>query len=429
MNKTNFNEELFEFINNVNCSFTCTDFIKRKLIEKGYIPLYENEKWSLDSGKYFVIRNDASIIAFSIGKNHNKRFNIICTHSDTPGFSLKPNSEIYDHNYLKLNVSPYGGILNYAWLDRPLSISGRIIYKEENKYKKKIINLKEPVCVIPSVAIHQNDNANTNLDLNTQIDLIPIFGLNKEDDVIRKIIKKEFDLSCEICDFDLFLHTNDKPMYIGINNEMILSPRIDDLSCTFAAFKSFMESDNENNINVMCIFNSEEVGSLTKDGADSSFLMDTLKRIAGLMNFDISSAIHNSLIVSADNSHAVHPNHPDKSDVNNQGFLNKGVLIIREKDTSTDSVSSSIFKEICKKASVPYQDYTSRNDMVAGGTLSGLCVRHVSIDSIDVGISQLAMHSANELMGSDDTFYLFKSFKKFYDVFIDYEKDNIQIVE
>lgn len=430
MKKETFNEGLFKFINTATCSFTCTEEIKRILVEKGYIRLYENDKWDLKHGKYFVIRNDASIIAFNIGIKHKESFNIICTHGDTPGFNVKQKNEIHEYNYIKLNVVPYGGILNYGWMDRPLSISGRIIYKEENKYKKKIINLQEPLCVIPSEAIHQNNSSNTNLDLNTQIDLIPIISLNKEEDVIKNILKSKLNINPNnICDYDLFLHTNDKPMYIGTNNEMILSPRLDNLTCTFAALRSFIQSDNEENINIMCVFNSEEIGSLTKEGADSSFLMDILKRICANINIDISVSLHNSLIISADNSHAVHPNHPNKSDVNNQGFLNKGILIVREKDTTTDAISSSIFKEICESANVPFQDYTSRNDMSTGSTLSSLSIRHVSIDSIDVGLAQLAMHSANEVIGSDDTFYLYNAFKKFYDISIKYELDDIQIME
>ena len=431
MKKEKFNDELFEFINNATCSFTCIDLIRNKLVNEGFIEIYENEKWNLDVGKYFVIRNDASIIAFSIGKNYKEGFNIICAHSDTPGFTLKPKSEIYEYNYLKLNVMPYGGILNYGWMDRPLSISGRVIVKDKNKYIKKIVDLKEPLCVIASEAIHQNDAANTNLDLNVQIDMIPIISLKDEKNIIKEILKDYLNLktSNSVCDYDLFLYSKDKPMYIGKNKEMILSPRIDDITCTFAAFKSFIESKNDNNINIMCIFNSEEIGSMTKEGADSSFLMDILKRICAEINVDISIALRNSLIVSADNSHAVHPNHPTKSDVSNQGYLNEGILIVREQMTTTDSISSSIFKEICKKAKVPFQDYTSRNDMSTGSTLSSLSIKHVSIDSIDVGLPQLAMHSGNEVMGSYDTYYLYKAFKKFYDITLNKKGNSITIFE
>ena len=433
MQKNKFNENLFEFIKKSTCSFTTIKNIKEILIDNGYTELYENETWNLNNNKNFVIRNDASIIAFNIGKYHNKSFNITCTHSDTPGFSLKPKNEIYEYNYLKLNVMPYGGILNYGWLDRPLSIAGRVIYKYKNKFIKKIIDLKKPICSIPSVAIHQNDTANTNLDLNTQIDLIPIISLNEKEEtnIIKKIIKKELKIENinDICDYDLFLYSKDIPTYIGDDKEMILSPRLDNLTCTFSSLNSFIECNNNKNINIMCIFNSEEIGSLTKEGADSTFLMDTLKRICAELNIDISITLHNSLIVSADNSHALHPNHPNKSDVNNQGFLNNGILIIREKDTTTDSVSSTIFKEICNIANVPYQDYSSRNDMTTGSTLSGLSIRHVSIDSCDIGLAQLAMHSANEIIGSNDTYYLYKAFKTFYNTTLQNNKDSFKLIK
>jgi len=433
MQKNRFNEYLFNFIKKSTCSFTTIKTIKEKLIENDYKELYENEKWNIDNGKYFVIRNDASIIAFNIGKKHNNSFNITCTHSDTPGFTLKPKNEIYEYNYLKLNVIPYGGILNYGWLDRPLSITGRIIYKNNSKFVKKIIDLKKALCIIPSVAIHQNDTANTNLDLNTQIDLIPIISINKKEknNIIKNIIKKELKLKTieDICDYDLFLYSKDEPTYIGDEKEMILSPRLDNISCTYAALNSFIETSNENNINILCAFNSEEIGSLTKEGADSTFLMDILKRICAELEIDISIALHNSIIVSADNSHAIHPNHPNKSDVNNQGFINNGILIIREKDTTTDSISSSLFKEICNLANVPYQDYSSRNDMTTGSTLSGLSIRHVSIDSCDIGLPQLAMHSANELIGSNDTYYLYKAFKTFYNIKFENNKNSFTLIK
>jgi len=428
MKKDSFNECLFDFINKSTCSFTCVDTIKKILLDNGYKELYENEKWELTSSKYFVIRNDASIIAFTVGKDYRDSFNIVCAHSDTPGFYLKPKSEIYEHNYLKINVMPYGGILNYGWMDRPLSIAGRVIYKDGNVFKKKIIDIDDSICVIPSEAIHQNDSANVNLDLNTQIDLIPVISLNKEENIIGKVLSKYYEFNGEICDYDLYLYNNDKPRYIGFNNEMILSPRIDDLSCTYASLEGFIRSNNDDNINIMCIFNSEEIGSLTKEGADSSFLMDILKRICASLDIEISICLRNSFVISADNSHAVHPNHPNKSDVSNQGFLNKGVLIVREMGTSTDGVTSSIFKNICEMVDVPYQDFSSRNDMSSGGTLSGLSVRHVSVDTIDIGLAQLAMHSSIETVGADDTFYLYKVLNKFYDTSIKRECNDILII-
>lgn len=233
---------------------------------------------------------------------------------------------------MKLNVAPYGGILNYGWIYHYLLQEGLFIRGNDN-YIKKIIDFKSPFCVIPSEAIHVNKNANADLTLNSQIDMIPIIALSNEKDIIKKLLRKKIkNEDINICDYDLFLYNSSKPTYIGSNKEMILSPRIDNLTCTFAALKSFIQNQNIKNINIMCIFNSEEIGSLTKEGADSTFLIDVLKRISAAIKLDISIALHNSLIVSADNSHAVHPNHPDKSDINNQGFLNKGILIIKEKD-------------------------------------------------------------------------------------------------
>ena len=298
MNKESYNDGLFKFIEKSTCSFSCVSEIKKLLTCNGYIELCEGDKWDINIGKYFVTRNDSSIIAFSIGNNYRDSFNIICSHGDTPGFSLKPNSDIYEYDYLKLNVTPYGGILNYGWMDRPLGITGRVIYKDGDLYRKKIIKLDEPKCVIPSEAIHQNDKANSNLDLNSQVDMIPIISLNEDKNIINEILSRQVG-NKEICDYDLFLYNMDKPMYIGVNNEMILSPRIDDLTCTYANVMGFIESNNDSNINVMCIFNSEEVGSLTMEGADSSFLMDNLKRICASLDIDISSSLYNSYVVLA----------------------------------------------------------------------------------------------------------------------------------
>lgn len=426
MNNKTYNEQLFTFINNATCAFTGIKEIKNMLLQENFIELEENEPWKLKQNKnYFITRNDSSLIAFQTGKNSS--FNITCTHIDTPAFLVKPKNVIYEKNYLKLNVMPYGGLLNYAWLDEPLSIAGRIIYKKDNKFFKEIIDCKRPLLTIPSVAIHQNDNANENLNLNDQIDMTPILALKKYNDPIKELIKKElhFKNKEEICDYDLFLYSTSTPKYFGLNDEFILSPRIDDLTCTYGALKSFLDANKNNNINIFCTFNSEEIGSLTKEGADSSFLMDTLKRIAADLELDISIMISNSTILSADNTHATHPNHPGNSDINNEALLNEGIVISKDNASTTDSITSSLFKEICKKAHVPFQDFVTKNDMTSGSTLSGISLRHVSIDSIDIGLGQLAMHGSKEIIGSLDPYYLYQAFKTFYEIQICKEKDRI----
>ena len=323
---------------------------------------------------------------------------------------------------------PYGGLLNYSWLDEPLSIAGRVIYKKQNQLYKEIIDFKKTLLCIPSVAIHQNSNANSNLELNDQVDMIPILSLKEEKDPIKEMIKKELHLTKEeICDYDLFVYEKAIPEYFGLQEEMILAPRIDDLSCTFSALKGFLDAKKTKNINIFCTFNSEEIGSLTKEGADSSFLMDTLKRIAADLELDISILIRNSTILSADNTHATHPNHPGNSDINNEALLNGGIVISRDSTSTTDSITSSLFKEICHSAHVLYQDFVTKNDMTSGSTLSGINLRHVSIDSIDIGLGQLAMHGAKEIIGSKDSYSLYLAFKTFYEAQIIKEKDRITI--
>lgn len=426
MNELKFNEELFHFIKKATCSFTGVKEIKKILLENHFEELEENKLWHLNENKkYFVTRNDASIIAFTLGKQ--KSFNITCTHIDTPAFSIKPKNAIYEKNYLKINVTPYGGLLNYAWLDEPLSIAGRVIIKNKNTYYKEIIDCNRPLLCIPSVAIHQNDTANENLKLNSQIDMLPFLSLNKQKDPIKKLIQEQIELKKddEICDYDLFLYATAEPTYFGTKKECILSPRIDDLTCTFSALKSFIKQKRNENNTIFCAFNSEEIGSLTKEGADSSFLMDILKRITAKNDIELTTAINNSTILSADNTHATHPNHPGNSDMNNEALLNKGIVISKDSSSTTDGITSSIFKGICEKAHVPYQDFVSKNDMTSGSTLSGISLRHVSIDSIDIGLGQLAMHGAKEIVGSKDSYYLYLAFKKFYETIITKEKDRI----
>ena len=428
MTNKQYNKELFSFIEAATCSFTGIKKMKEILLENKFIELQENNSWNLEENKkYFITRNDASLIAFTIGKSES--FSITCTHIDTPSFTIKPKNEFYEKNYLKINVMPYGGLLHYAWLDEPLSLAGRVIVKKNDTYYKEIIDIKKNLFCIPSVAIHQNEKANDSLNLNPQIDMIPIVALKNHREPIKKIIAKEINLKNkeEICDYDLFLYANVSPVYFGMENEMILAPRIDDLSCTFGALKGFINAKKNNNNCIFCAFNSEEIGSLTKEGADSSFLMDTLKRIAGSTKKEISILAHNSTILSADNTHATHPNHPGNSDITNEALLNKGIVISKDASSTTDSITSSIFKGICKKARVPFQDFVTKNDMTSGSTLTGISLRHVSIDSIDIGLGQLAMHGAKEIMGSQDAYYLYLGFKKFYETKITKEKDRIQL--
>lgn len=404
-----FNNELLDFLNKGTCSFTSALYIKEFLSDNGYQSLSELDKWDLKPGKYYVIRNDTSIIAFNINKKIKEQFSIVCTHNDTPAFTIKPNPEYYENGYLKLNIAPYGGILNYGFMDRPLGIAGRIILKKDKIFMKKIIDTNSEVAIIPSIAIHQNDKANTNLDINTEIDLMPIISLNKNYS-LKKLLKDKLKINEEIIDYDLFLYNTEKARLF---NDFIVSPRIDNLTCTYAALKAFLNNFNDS-INILAIFNSEEIGSNTFEGADSNFLIDTLKRIAGALDIELTSTLASSLIISADNTHARHPNHDELSDHTNTPILNDGILIMKEMNGTTNSVTSSLFNHICETENIPCTFYTSRNDFSTGSTQAGASLRHLSINSLDVGLPMLAMHSSLEVIGNKDTYLLYLALDKFY---------------
>lgn len=421
MKKENFNQNLISFIENATCSFTCVQEIKKYLDDDGYKELKEGDLWQLNGDKFYIIRNDASIIAFHLPKNKSEVFSIITTHSDTPSLLLKPNGAYNKENYLKYNIMPYGGLLNFGWLDHPLSLAGRLIIRKDNKLETKIVDFEKPMLIVPSVAIHQKTDANTNLDLNMQVDLQPIIGLSKDKEYWNDLLSNN-----EIISYDLFAYNPTKPVLIGNNNELLISPRIDNLTSVYAALESFLSTDSDN-IKVFCSFNNEEIGSLTEEGADSNFLIDILKRMASHLDIDIASALANSFIISSDNTHAIHPNHPEYADDTGYAYLGDGFAIIKEDSSTTNALSSSIIKSICDKNNIKYQEYTAKNDITGGSTLSGISLRHVSVLSIDVGIAELSMHSSIETCAINDIYELYKMMSAFYETKIVRKKGNIEL--
>ena len=335
---------------------------------------------------------------------------------------LKPDGAYIKENYLKYNIMPYGGLLNYGWLDHPLSLAGRIIINKEGKLQTKIVDFKKPMLIVPSVAIHQKTDSNTNLDLNMHIDMQPTLSLTKNKDTWNKILS----IKDKIIDYDLFAYNPSNPVIIGEKDELLVSPRIDNLTSVFASLESFLNSTSSN-IKVFCAFNDEEIGSLTEEGADSNFLLDILKRVAGILKIDIASSLAKSFIVSSDNTHAIHPNHTEYADDTGVPYLGEGFTIVKEINSTTNAISSSIIKTICDKNNIKYQDATAKNDIAGGSTLSGISLRHVSILSIDVGIGQLSMHSSIETCALSDVYDLYKMMKAFYNSTIIRKKDTITI--
>ncbi len=430
----NINEDLMNFIDKTPNAYYCVHNLREILIANGFRELYENEIWNdlKKDGKYFVVRNDSSLIAFKLSsKKENKGFNIVAAHADSPCFSIKSNPYINDNNYQKLNISKYGSTLNYSWFDRPLSLAGRVITVKDGIFKKELVNIDKDLLVIPSLAIHMNRDINDKTSFNPQTDMLPVISLSPNrtlEDIIRENLSSLGQEVDKICDYDLYLYNRAKAKYVGLNNELILAPRLDDLSSLYPAFVSFIESDNTSSINLLCAFNNEEIGSLTMQGADSTFLIDTLTRITEASNINLHVALSNSFVISADNAHAHHPNFPSKSDPTNKIFLNEGVAIKHHINYTTDALTSSIFKEICKYAEIPYQDYACRADLQCGSTLGGINQSHVSVDSVDIGLPELAMHSASETIGSKDILYMYKALLEFYNSTIIKEHNQVRVL-
>ena len=403
-----------------------------KMYEKaGFKRLSEKERFEVKRGEdYYVTRNNSSIIAFKIPENDFKGFNITAAHSDSPTFKIKANAEItVEKNFVKLNVEKYGGMLIAPWFDRPLGIAGRVMVKNGTKIEENLIHIDRDIIMMPNLAIHMNREANDGYKYNAQTDTQPIFAELGSDITLYDIIAKELGISKEaILDTDLFLTNRVKGTIWGANNEFIATGRLDDLQCVFAGAESIIEAANKNNIAVHCVFDNEEVGSGTKQGAASTFLKDILIRVnkaLGGDEEDYLQAVARSFMVSADNAHSVHPNYTEKADPCNRPMVNKGVVIkynANQKYT-TDAVSGAVFKDICAEVKVPVQTFTNRSDVAGGSTLGNISNTQVSLNAVDIGMAQWAMHSPYESGGVKDTYYLKTALKQFFETDISTKLD------
>lgn len=422
-------QELVSFIQKSPTAFHAIENMRKELKENGYEELLEGQKWQVQAGhRYFVTRNNSSIIALNIGTQLNKySFNVAASHSDSPTFKLKENAEIEVRNkYIQLNTEGYGGMICSTWFDRPLSIAGRVMVKQDNRFITKLINIDKDLVLIPSVAIHMNRTVNDGYVFNKQVDMLPLFGgSHTSTGDLKTMIADELKVSAEdIYGTDLYLYNRQHSSIWGANEEFISCPQLDDLQCAYTALQGFLKGSNEQSINVFACFDNEEVGSGTKQGAGSTFLYDVLHRInlaLGKTEEDYYRALASSFMLSADNAHAVHPNHPSKTDVNNCVYLNEGVVVkshAGQKYTS-DAVSIAIFKGICEKANVPVQFFANRSDTVGGSTLGNIAMAQVSMNSVDIGLPQLAMHSCYETAGVKDTYYMIQVMEEFFNSHIE----------
>lgn len=425
-------EELLSFIQESPCAFYAVERIKHKLSAAGYTELKEAQEWKLsEGGRYFVTRNDSSIAAFAIPKGRKpvkeqeslagvKGFHIAAAHSDSPAFKIKENPEMPGEQYVRLNTEKYGGMIMSTWLDRALSVAGRVVFLQEGRLTGRLVNVDRDMLVIPNLAIHMGRDMNKGVEYNAQTDMLPLYGEAGGETGFMELIAREAGVKPEeILSHDLFLYVREKGKQIGGNKEFILSPRLDDLQCAFAAVSAMAESRPKEYINVCMIFDNEEVGSSTRQGADSTFLTDVLARIQeafGKPDGWLRQKIADSFLISADNAHAVHPNHPEKADPVNQPVLNGGIVIKYHggQRYATDAITAAQIKELCREAEVPVQVYTNRSDIAGGATLGNISVAHVSVPSVDIGLPQLAMHSALETAGSRDTAYAVRMLQTFY---------------
>ncbi|MCR4587624.1 MAG: M18 family aminopeptidase [Lachnospiraceae bacterium] len=435
------NNALFDFINNSPTCFHAVENLATAYEKAGFLALSEKESWNIaPGGKYFVRRNGSSIIGFTIPKEEVNGFHLSASHSDSPCFKLKQIPVTRTEKYLKLNVEKYGGMIMSTWLDRPLTIAGRIFTREPAGKKnaagfpvltQHLVCLEPGSCIIPNVCIHFERNMNSGMEYNAQTDMAPIFAVDtegkiKNDEDAQKlfwsVIAKNAGVKPEtIMGSDLYICNPEKGAWIGLSGDMIASPRLDDLQCVFGTFRGFVAAGGSSRtfIGVHAVLDNEEVGSTTRQGAASTFLKDTLVRLCeclGIGGQDYLRLIADSFMVSADNAHAVHPNHPEKSDAGNRPYMNGGIVIKShggQKYTS-DGYSIGVFSSICKEAGVPCQMFSNRSDIAGGSTLGNISNTQVSVKAVDIGLPQLAMHSAYETAGALDTQYLVDAMTRYY---------------
>lgn len=416
--------DLLNFIESSPSCFHAVDLMKDLLLNEQFIQLHENEKWRLKKGgRYFVMRNGSALIALSVPAQDFSGMRIMASHSDSPAFKVKENPELEtEHHYIRLNVEGYGGMLCAPWFDRPLSIAGRIVVKnkETKTLETRLVNIDRDLVMIPSLAIHMNREANKGYAYNIQKDMLPLYGdISAKGTFLQTIADAAETREKDILGHDLFLYNRQKGCIWGASGEYLSSPRLDDLQCAFASLKGFLNAPKETYMAVHCVLDNEETGSTTKQGAASTFLLDTLTRVytsLGLTKEDYLIHLADSFMISADNAHAVHPNHTDKADPSNRPFLNGGIVIKFNAGQKycTDGISAAMFREICQEAGVPVQTFANRSDMAGGSTLGNISNTRVALNTVDIGLPQLAMHSPYETAGVKDTAYLIKAAEKFF---------------
>lgn len=405
--------DFLEFVKKSTCAYTTVETVRYRLLENNFQELCLEEEWQVElGGKYFVKVFDSSLIAFSIGKKfgYYDRICIAAAHTDQPGFVIKPNPMMKSGNYQKINVESYGGAILNTWLDRPLGIAGCVISRGSDAFTPKvtIVDSQKAIAMIPNLAIHFNRDVNKGVELNKQKDMIPLVGMAEEEDGFMNYLAELGGVAKEeILDYQLYLYNTQEGVRTGFLEEFVMAPRIDNLASVYACMCGITGENNGKNLNVTALFDHEEVGSKTKQGAASDILYRILQRIydsLGRSSENLEGRIGSGLFLSLDGAHAQHPNQTEKYDPSNPIYLNDGVVIKKSANQSyaTDAVAAGIVKELCKENGISFKEFVNKSDMPGGSTLGAIASTKMPMRMADVGIPMLAMHSAMETMGAKD---------------------------
>ena len=401
--------DLFDFIEGAPSCFHAVAQAERMLQAQGFVRLPPNRPFAIaQGGRYYVTRNGSSLIAFAVPLARPLGFQIVASHSDAPTFKVKVGDAVTGRDpYVTLNTEMYGSALCASWLDRPLSVAGRLVLRTPEGVRTRLVHVDEDLLLIPSLAIHLNRKANEGVAYNAQRDLLPLFAMDGDGASFTQWIAAYSEVEArDILGMDLYLYNRTPCSVWGAQQAFLSAPRLDDLACAFAALTALCQSEPCRSINVCAVFDNEEVGSQSKQGAGSTFLLDTLRAVwaATGQPDGFAMGLHNSLMLSADNAHAVHPNYADKSDPQNRVYLNRGVAIKHHagQKYATDAVSDALFRLICERADVPVQHFTNRSDLPGGATLGSIANTLVPVVTVDIGLPQLAMHASYETAGAHD---------------------------
>ena len=407
-------ENLMNFLDSAHSVYHSIAALEWMLEEAGYTCLSRQEKWELHpGGKYYLTCGDSALTAFRVPFGEPAGFMMSASHSDRPTFKVKENGELTG-TYTRLATEKYGGMLMGTWLDRPLSVAGRVVVDAPAGVQSRLVDIDRDLLLIPNVAIHMNRKANEEQSWNPAVDTIPLMGTKERAGKFRQLLEEQ--AGGKILGHDLYLYIRQKASVWGLDGEFISAAALDDLACAWCCTHGFLNAKDSAGIPVLCVFDSEEVGSSSMQGAASTFLEDTLEKICMELDLDKYAMLSNSFMLSADNGHAIHPNHPEYADPNNAPVMGQGVVLKFNGNLryTTDGVSAAIFRKVCEKADVPVQTYCNRADIPGGSTLGNISLSKVSVPTADIGLPQLAMHSCYETVAVADVEYLCKAMTAFY---------------